>query len=129
MAAYRVVGIGSGSVDTKAHEINFELTVAGRPPMAFIAEYGPASQITGALGRMLLQLRDVLIAANVMKGVSAESVASSHVQKDRWADRVIMQLTTPHGIPYTFALPPQIAASIAEQLKTESAKPHQTGSA
>jgi hypothetical protein len=126
---YRIVGIGSGAVDTVAHEINFELTVAGRPPMAFAAEYGPAAQFIGALGRLFFELRQTLLAAKGMKSSAGEQIASSHIQRDRWENVVLMQLTTPQGVPYTFAMQPQIASEIAEQLKTESAKPHQTGHA
>jgi hypothetical protein len=64
-----------------------------------------------------------------MQASSAEKVESSHIQRDRWENVVIMQLTTPQGVPYTFSIPPEFAAEIADQLKTESAKPHQTGRA
>jgi len=124
MVAYRLVGLESGAVDTVAHEIHFVLTVSGRPPMAFVAKYGPAAQVIGALGRMFVELRRILTEANTAKAIAAEKVASSHVQKDRWENVVLMQLTTPEGVPYTFSLPPHVAAGIAEQLKTESAKPH-----
>jgi hypothetical protein len=68
--------------------------------------------------------------ANVMAKahlLTAENVAATHIQKDRWANVVLMQLITPGGVPYTFALPPQVASDIADRLKTESAKPHQAG--
>lgn len=129
MGAYRIVGLSGGGVDTVSHEIQFELTITGQAPMTFVAEYGPAAQVIGALARMNLELRRVLLEAQGIKSVPAEKIASSHVQKDQWENMVIMQLTTPQGVPYTFAIPPQDAAGIAEQLKTESAKPHQTGRA
>jgi hypothetical protein len=107
---YRVLGIGSGGVDTVSHEINFEFTIDGRPSMSFVAAYAPAVQIIGALGRMFFELRRILHEAKGMKSVAGEQVASSHIQKDRWENVVLMQLTTPQGVPYTFAIPPQIAA-------------------
>jgi hypothetical protein len=64
-----------------------------------------------------------------VEAIPAEEVAVTQIQRDRWQDRVLMQLTTPQGVPYTFAFPPQIANSIADQLKGESAKPHQVGNA
>jgi len=89
---YRIVGIGSGGVDTQTNEIKFELSVANAPPMSFVAEYGPLSQVMGALGRMVFELRKILAASNAMKSVAAETIATSHVQKDRWQDVVLMEL-------------------------------------
>jgi hypothetical protein len=126
---YRVLGLGTGGVDTETEEIIFDLTIDGRAPMSFVFEYGAAAQVIGALGRMFVELRRVLTERQPIKQASAEVVQSSHVQKDRWENLVIMQLTTPQGVPYTFAIDPQFAAEIGEQLKTESAKPHQTGHA
>jgi hypothetical protein len=129
MTAYKVLGIGRGGVDTENDEMQFELSIDGRPAMNFIAGYGAATQITRALGRMFFELQRILLEKKAMKPVGGEKIGASHIQRDRWKNQVIMQLTTPEGIPYTFVMPPQIADEIANQLKTESAKPHQTGHA
>lgn len=129
MAAYRALGVSSGSINLDTREISFALSIAGRPPMEFVSEFGPATQIIGALGRMFFGLQQRLAGEKGMTTVAGEQVQASHIQKDQWKDVVIMQLTTPQGVPYTFALPPKMAVDISEQLKTESAKPHQTGRA
>jgi hypothetical protein len=126
---YRILGIGSGAIDAETDEMLFELTVDGRPPMPFIVGYGPAAQIISALGRMFVELRGVLLEKKAMKASAAEQVESSHVQRDRWEDVVIMQLTTPQGVPYTFRIDPQFASEIADQLKIESAKGGKPGHA
>jgi len=126
---HRLIGLPGGTVDSVSHEINFVLSVTDGEPIAFVVEYGPATQVISALGRMLSELRRILMDAQASKFIVAEKVASSHVQKDSWENIIIMQLMTPQGTPYTFALPPQDAAEIADQLRAESAKPHHAGSA
>jgi len=126
---HRLIGLPGGAVDTINHQILFELAVTDGEPIAFVVEYGPATQVVSALGRMLAELRRILMTAQASKCIVAEKVASSHVQKDSWENIVIMQLMTPQGTPYTFALPPHDAAEIANQLRIESAKPHQAGTA
>jgi hypothetical protein len=129
MSAHRLTGLPNGQLDTETKEITFELAVTDRPPISFTMTYGPAAQIIGALGRMFLELQKVLWAEKGMQTAGGESVAVSHIQKDRWQNVVVLQLTTPAGVPYTFVLTPQDAADIGDQLKTESAKPHQVGTA
>jgi hypothetical protein len=116
-------------VDTKTNEIQFDLALEDGKSLNLIGSYGSVAQITGALGGMLLQLRQILHSKKGMASVAGEQVHSSHIQKDRWTDTVIVQLTTPSGIPYTFGIPTRVASEIADQLKTESAKPTQTGRA
>jgi hypothetical protein len=127
--SHPLVGLSKGTVDTANHVINFEMTVSDGPPISITGEFGPMAQLIGALARRHLELRRILDQAKGMKTVAAEQVAASHVQKDQWENIVMMQLTTPMGVPYTFALRPEDAAAIAVQLKTESAKPHLTGKA
>jgi hypothetical protein len=130
MAAHRIVGLASGAVDTGKKEIQFALVVADRPPIPFVTEYGPASQFIGALGRMFLTLQEVLESEKKgIASVAAEQIAVAHIQQDRWTGNVIFQVTTPTGIPYNFVMPSQVASDIADRLKTESAKPYQTGTA
>jgi hypothetical protein len=126
---HRLLGLSGGAVDTVTHEIQFELTVAGAPPISFVTEFGPATQLIAGLSRMFLELRQVLHAARGMKSVAAEKIASSHIQRDRWEGMVIMQLTTPQGVPYTFQMSPEDAAGIADQLKTESVRTGKPGNA
>jgi hypothetical protein len=127
--SYRILGLKTGTVDTETDEIIFDLNVDGRPPMSFIAAYGPAAQVIGALGRMFVELRRLLLEKQAMKSGSAEEVESSHVQRDRWENKVILQLTTPQGVPYTFSIDPKFAVEIADQLRSESAKSGPVGNA
>jgi hypothetical protein len=78
---------------------------------------------------MVSELKRISAVSNAMEATPAELVTATHIHRERWANVVLMQLTTPTGIPYSFALSPQAASDIADQLKTESAKPHQTGTA
>ena len=125
----RLVAMDRGAVDPEKHEIHFTLKVSDAPPITLIARYGPAAQLVAHLAKMVSALNQILAGSNVMEATPAELVAATHIQRERWANVVLMQLTTPTGIPYTFALSPQTASDIADQLKTESAKPHQTGTA
>jgi hypothetical protein len=126
---YRVLGIRMGSVDAETEEMILDLTIDGRPPMSFVLGYGAAVQVISALGRTFFELRRILTERQPTKKIPAELVQLSHIQKDRWEDVVLMQLTTPQGIPYTFAIPSQFASEIGDQLKMESAKPHRIGHA
>jgi hypothetical protein len=126
---HRLVGLPNGAIDPDKHEILFDLAVSRGAPILFVARYGPLAQLTAGLGRMLFQLRQILDDARAVETIPAEEVAVTQIQRDRWQDRVLMQLTTPQGVPYTFAFPSQIANSIADQLKAESAKPHRVGNA
>jgi hypothetical protein len=130
MTAYRVLGIANGAINTETHDINFDLTVEGRPLMQFIMTYGAATQVIGALGKMFSHLQSVVQSQKQgQSAVAAEAVAGAHIQKDRWQDIVIFQLTTPQGIPYNFAMPTKVASDIADRLKTESAKSTDVGHA
>ncbi len=129
---HQLTGIISGAVDTATLKINFDLAADGEPPLSCVMSYGAATQVMGALGRMFFELQNH---ANVesrrgqMTAIAAEDVAAAHIQKDRWVDVVLFQLTTSQGVPYNFAMPRHVAAEIADRLKIESAKPHQVGSA
>src|SRR5690348_8296887 len=126
----RVLGVKAGRVNTRTDEIVFDLAVEGKQfPMSFVASYEAFTQIMNGLGRLFVAVQNSLYEKKTMKGASAEAVASTHIQRDRWANVVLMQLSTPEGVPYTFAIPPQVAADMAEQLKTESSLPHQAGNA
>jgi hypothetical protein len=124
---YRLVSLPSGAVDTEKHEIVFELSVKDGKPLSFVATYGVAAQITSGLGRMVKQLHQILQEQKGVASSAAEQVEGAHIQKDRWSDTVILQLMTPQGIPYTFAIPCNAVAEMAGRLKTESEKPTQVG--
>ena len=126
---HRLLGLPSGKIDPDKQEILFDLAIGQGALILFVARYGPLAQLIAGLGRMLFQLRQILDEARAVETIPAEEVAVTQVQRDRWQDRILMQLTTPQGVPYTFAFPPQIANSIADQLKTESAKIHHVGNA
>ena len=126
----RLAGLAGGNALPDTHELMFDLAVMnGQKPLSFIASYGVASQIIGALADMLKPLTDALAQAKGMVLISGEEVGSLHVQKERWEDVVILRLTTPEGIPHAFRMSPQTAVDIADRLKTESAKPTEAGNA
>jgi hypothetical protein len=127
---HRIAAIPGGGVDPTNLEIKFDLATLDGSPISCVMKYGAATQVIGALGRMFSELqRHVETQKGQMDAVAAETVAAAHIQKDRWMDLVIFQLTTPQGIPYNFVMPSRVASDISDRLKTESAKPHQTGSA
>lgn len=121
-AAQRITGLTDGAVDVERQEIRLTLTIGDRGARAFVMRFGVAAQVIGALGRMFWELRRALDAQGGHEATAAEDVAAAHVQKDRWSDKVLVQLITPAGVPYTFAVRAQAAAGIAEQLQTESAR-------
>jgi hypothetical protein len=126
----RLAGLASGSVDIDAQEIRFALSIERAPPLSFVGKFGVVAQVIAALGRMMTELRAQMYArGGAMAPVAAEQIGTSHIQKERWSDVVLLQLITPGGVPYSFALSCADAADIADRLKTESAKPTGTGRA
>lgn len=125
---YRITGLPRGDVDSEKHEIHFTLGSAEKD-FSFIAKYGVASQVIGALGRMFFELKKIMATQKGMETTAAEELAAFHIQKERWNDLVLVELITSQGVPYTFAIPNEIAADIADRLKTESGKSTQVGSA
>ena len=126
---HRLIGIASGAVDQQNQEIKFEIAVSEKRPISFVAKFGPASQLVGALGRMISELRRVLDAEKKMETVFPEVVAEAYVKQERWSGAILVEIVTPQGIPYIFAIPSQIASDIADRLKTESSKYSQVGMA
>jgi|GEM_PF-1660478 hypothetical protein len=129
--AMRVVGIPNGAVDPERQEVSFALATAERKAFSFVAKIGVAEQIIAGLGRMVHGIRE----ARLEKGeanaqtTAAEDVAQYLVQRDPWADRVLLRLVTPQGVPYTFALPASAAADMGARLNAESANRSTTGRA
>jgi len=127
---HHLASVPVGDVDTESLEIKFDLATIEGTSIRCAMKCGAATQIIGALGRMFSVLQEY---AQKQKGrmepLAAEEVAAAHIQKDRWMDVVIFQLTTPQGVPYNFVMPRHVASDIADRLKTESAKPHQSGTA
>jgi hypothetical protein len=115
---HRLTAMPDGHIDTEKREMVFDLSVSNGRSFSFVAKCGVATQVIGGLGRMFLELQRVVYQAQGIEPSAAEEVHSSHIQKDRWSDNVIVQLTTPAGVPYSFAIPSQIAADIAVRLKT-----------
>ncbi len=118
----RLTGLGSGEADVDQQEVSFTLTSTLFQNFEFVAAAGVAEQITSALSKMCTTLREAAIAGNVIRSTSAEEVAAVIVQRERLHDLVLLQLITPSGTPYTFALDRHAAIDISERLKTESAK-------
>ena len=59
MSAHRVTALTGGAVDPDAKAIHFSIAVTDRPPIPFIMEFGPSTQLIGALGRMFLTLQEI----------------------------------------------------------------------
>ena len=125
---YRVTGLSSGGVDLEKREIHFTLGSVEKE-FSFVAKYGVASQVIGALGRMFFELKKNMASQKGMETTAAEELAAFHIQKERWNDLVLVELITSHGVPYTFAIPNEIAADIADRLKIESGQTTQVGNA
>jgi hypothetical protein len=126
---YQLTGLPKGAIDKTRNEVRFELTAAEGEPLTFVAKYAVAAQVIAGLGRMVSELRKFIDAAKAGHAIAAEPVASACVQKDRWPNQVLLQLTTPQGVPYTFVIPTLTATAIAERLKSESEIPTQVGRA
>ena len=126
---HRLRGISQGKIDTKTDELRFNLTVDENRSVSFVTEYGTLVHVMGALGQLFVALRDVVHQKKHPVLTFADEVASALIQRDRWANVVLIQLTTLQGIPHTFALSSEEAVQMAEKLKTEAAKSHQTGNA
>jgi hypothetical protein len=125
----RVNGLPTGHMDGANHEIFFELSTPQGHKLPFVAKFGVASQIVSSLARMVRQMEGIMRSQNVAASTAVEMVAEAHVQKERWQDLVILRFVSAGGVPYTFGIPSAEAAQLAEMLKTESAKPTQTGNA
>jgi hypothetical protein len=127
---YRLTGLPEGAADVANQELRFSLSVARDAPLAFVGKIGVVTQIISALGRILMELRIQLEARGAgMASVNAEEVAAAHIQRERWRDVVLLQLITPAGVPYTFALSQEASVDISARLKIESAKSSQRGNA
>jgi hypothetical protein len=111
-------------VNAEKQEIDFSLAVSDGRPLGFIAKIGVAEQIISGLGRMVRDLRQPK-----PQMTAAEDVAEYLVQRDAFGGPVLLRFVTPHGVPYTFALPAVAASDIAERLKTESQKERPVGRA
>ena len=120
--AVRLTGLGNGEADLDQQEVRFTLTDTLFQNFEFVAAAGVAEQITSALSRMCTSLREAGIAGNVTRLSAAEPVAEAIVHRERLRDLVLLQLITPSGTPYTFALDRHAAIDISDRLKTESAK-------
>ena len=130
MPAHRVQHLSDASVDTHGRAIHFSLVVADNVPIPFVMGYGPSTQVIGILGRMFLMLQETAERdRSKIDAIVAEQVSRAHIQQDPLSGNVIVQMTTPAGIPHNFVLTPKAASDIADLLKIESAKPYQVGSA
>lgn len=125
----RLTGLRSGDINPAVQEIRFVLAVGNARPMSFVAKFGVLSHIVSGLARMLMELEKVMRSSGQTTPSAAEEVTASHIQLDQMSGAILMRLTTVNGIPYTFALPRQGAAQIAEQLQSESARKNPAGHA
>ncbi len=115
-------GIATGAVDLDKEQIRFSLAIASGLPISFVGDFGAVAQTVAALGRMVSELHAHMRAkaAGTAVPIAAEQVQACHIQKDRWQDVILVQLITPQGIPYSFAMTATAAADIAGRLKIES---------
>jgi hypothetical protein len=96
MSVVRVTGLPDGGIDLDKQEVHFELST-GEGRKAFNANYGVGAQVMGALTRMVSELKRHLDQRVTGMAATGAEVAAAHVQKDRWPDVVLLQLTTPAG--------------------------------
>ena len=125
----RLTGMPQAVPNANTKDVRFVLSVSEGAPIMCVANYGVAAQIASGLGSAIRVLRMALASDGTMEPIAAEEIREIHVQKDQWSDVVLVQLTTVLAIPYTFQISSQMAAEIADRLKTESEKPTQTGHA
>ena len=119
---HRLVGITRGAVDTKAHEIQFDLQDSERRTVSFVGRFGPIAQVIAGLARLHFELRQILQTAKAMEPTAAEEIGGHRIHADSWSPVVLVELVTPQGVPYTFEVSRQMANEIADRLKSESAK-------
>lgn len=125
----RLTGLPKGAIDAEKHEIRLELGISGGKPLPFVAKFGVASQIASGLSRMVRELETIMRSQKAATSTAIERIAEAHVQKERWEDLVLLRFVSVGGVPYTFGIPATEAAELADRLRTESAKPTETGRA
>jgi hypothetical protein len=113
MSEHRIITFTNPTVNPASRELHFELRIGGEDkPLAFVATFEVAAQLTDALGRTVSDSRPMI--------PPAERIVSHHVGKDQSHNLVTMRFGTPSGIPHTFALEAERAAEIGEELKATS---------
>jgi len=127
----RIVGLPGGAADPDRQEVRFTLLTGEGKEINCVAKTGVAEQLSSGVARMVAAVRDIRTKAskpNVEAG-AAESVLEAMIQREPWADRVILRLVSTSGIPFNFALTVDEAKQIAERLRAESVKTDKPGTA
>lgn len=124
----KLVGISNARTIDAEHFL-FELMFAfdDGTTTPIVAYFPAVEQMLPALAQLVTAVGESQ--RGTAQQVVAEELRECLVERDRWEDVVIMRLISLHGVPYTFAIPPQNALEIAERLKSEAQKPHQVGQA
>ncbi len=121
----RITRMPRGAADLEKQEVHFTLDSSFGKQIECVAKVNIVEQIIAALAPIVLTLREKAGAQEMF----AERVASSFVRYDPMREHVVMRLTTDKGVTQTFAFPRSVAASIADQLRTESEQEPSVGQA
>jgi hypothetical protein len=125
----RLTGLPQATPNVESKDVSFTLLVDKGDPIPCVASYGVAVQIAAALGTALNILQLAIDASHGAEKMAVEQLQNVNAQRDLFSESVVLRLTTVQGIPYLFELPCQSALQLAEKLKSEAAKPIQTGRA
>lgn len=122
----KVTGISKAHVMSDGSEIHFKLDRPNGDTFDLVATPASAMQITAALAHLTREAQKM---ASGPAPMAAERVVGFAVTRDQVGNSIALQLQSEHGVRYTFAMPPQIAADIAAWLKTESGSAPTVGNA
>lgn len=123
----KLLGISYAKARPEMAEFDLTFAVDGRASMQVILHFSVAEQMATVFAQLATAVREHQ--SGTLQAVIAQDVAHCSVERDRWADEVVVRFVSSDGAPYTFALKPETALDIAAKLKTEAEKPHQTGHA
>jgi len=117
----RTKGITQGAADLDRNDVMFTLDTE-RGPIHMVANLGAVQQLLAALAPMAAAVRENVGKSGASYSTAAQKVAEASIHAERYANLVLMQLVTTHGVPHIFALEPDNADKIAGALKTQSAQ-------
>jgi len=124
----KLAGIEEGSIDPKNRYVVFKAKIDPDQEQYFAAKANVIEQVLSTLATLLRQLREYGLAP-ASETVSAIEISQYAVRKDPFSDKVLMQIISVEGIPYTFAIPAQATDEISERLKAEGSMPTTFGKA
>ncbi len=93
------------------------------------ADLGVAIRIASGLGSAASVLRMALAAQGGWAKVALEPLREACARRDQLSGEVILEVTTHHGIPHIFSLPPESALMLSDRLRSEALAARPIGSA